>query len=92
MNGPALSISAPAEGIARAAAALVRLTVAGGAVPIKLYLYVDGELVEDWVRATPQCDYEASTLAPGRHLLTARAIDAEGRWAAASTTLDTAHV
>jgi hypothetical protein len=85
--GVHLSIAAlttdPAE-----SAAVVRVRLTGGAAPVKLHLYVDGELVEAWTQAPDTCEYDAGSVAAGRHVVTARVVDALGRWCGASTVLD----
>lgn len=58
----------------------VRLGVHGGTGPVRLHLYVDGELVESWTPAPSTFDFDLGALGDGRHAVTARAIDATGRW------------
>ncbi len=66
----------------------MHIDVRGGTSPVRLYLYVDGELAEAWVPISRVCEYATETLAPGRHALTARAIDAEGRWGGTTVIVD----
>jgi hypothetical protein len=58
----------------------LRLAVRGGTGPVRLHLYVDGELVESWAPAPPIFTFDLGPLGTGRHAVTARAIDARGRW------------
>jgi hypothetical protein len=62
----------------------VRVRVDGARAPFRLYLYVDGELAEAWIPAMETSELACPSLATGRHTVTARAIDALGRWGAAS--------
>jgi hypothetical protein len=66
----------------------IRLRVNGARTPTRLYLYVDGDLADTWVDVEALYDPPAGRLAPGRHALTARAVDALGRWAGASTIVE----
>lgn len=68
--------------------ALVRL--AGGAPPLRVSLYVDGDLVEGWMPAPETCELPLPALGPGRHAVTVRAVDAHGRWGGASAVLASA--
>jgi hypothetical protein len=58
----------------------VRLTVRNATTPVRLHLYIDGELVESWVPAPSMFTFDLGALGGGRHAVTARAIDANGRW------------
>jgi hypothetical protein len=60
------------------------LGVRGGTTPIRMHLYVDGDLVESWTPAPPAFTFDLDGLGPGRHAVTARAIDATGRWGGSS--------
>jgi hypothetical protein len=75
---PALAGAAVTHG-----APSVRVRVHGARGPFRLYLYVDGELAEAWIPADETNEFASATLA-GRHTVTARAIDALGRWGGAS--------
>ena len=66
----------------------IRLRVSGARTPTRLYLYVDGDLADTWVDVEASYDASNGRLAPGRHALTARAVDALGRWAGASTIVE----
>lgn len=59
-----------------------RLT--GGRAPVRLYLYVNGDLAEAWTEAVGLFDLSLDEYGPGRHAITARAVDSRGRWAGAS--------
>ena len=67
---------------------LIRLRVSGARTPTRLYLYVDGDLADTWVDVEASYDASNGRLAPGRHAVTARAVDALGRWAGASTIVE----
>jgi hypothetical protein len=70
--------------------ASIHLHVAGAKVPIRLYLYVDGDLADAWIDIDAVYELKANEVRPGRHAVTARAVDALGRWAGTSIVLDTA--
>jgi hypothetical protein len=59
---------------------VLRLRVSGGARPVRLHLYVDGELVESWTPAPELFTFDLGALGRGLHAVTARAVDATGRW------------
>ena len=71
-----------------AAETVIRLRVNGARTPTRLYLYVDGDLADTWVDVEANYDAAAGRLTPGRHAVTARAVDALGRWAGASTIVE----
>jgi hypothetical protein len=56
----------------------------GGRLPVRLYLSVNGDLVESWSEPVGHCDLSLDAYGPGRHAVTARAVDARGSWAGAS--------
>ena len=62
----------------------LRARVAGGRLPVRLYLYVNGDLAEAWTESEGEFDLSLDHYGPGRHAVTARAVDALGRWAGAS--------
>jgi hypothetical protein len=66
-------------------ASVLRLRVYGARTPTRLYLYVDGDLVDAWVDIEASYDASPERLSSGRHAVTVRAVDALGRWAGAST-------
>ncbi|MBI2216269.1 MAG: hypothetical protein HYU51_03135 [Candidatus Rokubacteria bacterium] len=72
----------------RARVALVKL--AGGVAPVRLSLYVNGDLIESWMPAHETCELLLPALLPGRHALTVRAVDARGRWGGASAIVQAA--
>jgi hypothetical protein len=43
--------------------------------------------VEAWMPAASTCEFDAASIPLGRHVVTARAVDALGRWDGASTVL-----
>ena len=63
----------------------IHLRVTGACLPVRLYLYVNGELAEAWTEREASFDFSLDVYGPGRHAVTARAVDALGRWAGAST-------
>src|SRR6185503_8293235 len=68
----------------RTAGAVVRVRVDGARPPFRLYLYVDGQLAEAWIPAAELNELVCPDLDGSRHTVTARAIDSQGRWGAAS--------
>jgi Penicillin-Binding Protein C-terminus Family len=80
---PGLDVSLVAFDGSRGASTLV-LGVRGGTTPVRLHLYVNGDLVESWMRAPAALTFDLGGLQPGRHAVTARAIDATGRWGGSS--------
>jgi len=85
----------PAVDDAMGAVAL-RVRATGGRLPVRIYLYVNGDLAEAWTETEGEFDLSFDEYGPGRHAVTARAVDALGRWAGASLVvtcvgLDTAH-
>ena len=58
--------------------------VTGGRAPVRLYLYINGDLAETWTESVGQFDLSLDESGPGRHAVTARAVDARGRWAGSS--------
>jgi hypothetical protein len=69
---------------ARLGAVTLQAQVVGGHAPIRLYLYVNGDLVESWSEPRGQFELSADDHGAGPHAVTARAVDAQGRWAGAS--------
>jgi hypothetical protein len=66
----------------------VHLSVRGGVAPVRVYLYVDGDLRDCQTSALERFRITIDGLAVGRHAVTARAIDAIGRWGGASIVID----
>jgi hypothetical protein len=62
----------------------IHVGVVGGRAPMRLYLYVNGDLAEAWSDSEGAYDLSLDEYGPGRHAVTARAVDALGRWAGAS--------
>jgi len=62
----------------------IRARVAGGRLPVRMYLYVNGDLAEAWTESEGEFDLSLDHYGPGRHAVTARAVDALGRWAGTS--------
>jgi hypothetical protein len=63
----------------------IRARVTGGRAPVRLYLYVDGDIAEAWTEPEGFFDLSLDEYGPGRHAVTARGVDSLGRWAGAST-------
>src|SRR5207302_5315165 len=63
-------------------AVAVRVDVMEAANPLRVSIYVDGDLVDTWVPARNGYEFQFPGIR-GRHLFTARAIDARGRWGGA---------
>ena len=62
----------------------VRVDVADAVNPLRVSIYVDGDLVDTWLPTGDQaCQFTVPGL-HGRRLFTARAVDAHGRWGGAS--------
>ena len=62
----------------------IEVRVTGGRAPVRLYLYVNGDLAETWMESVGLFDLSLDEYGPGRHAVTARAVDTTGRWAGAS--------
>ena len=88
--GPGLEVFMFAAG-RPAGHATLRIGARGGASPMRLHVYVDGELVESWTAAPPMVTVDLGAVRPGRHAVTARAIDATGRWGGTSIVIDALH-
>ena len=61
----------------------VRVGVHGGCAPLRVSIYLDGDLVDTWVPGTTGYELRLRDVR-GRHVITARVIDAQGRWGATS--------
>lgn len=72
------------------AIAAVHVHVSGAKAPIRLYLYVGGDLADAWTDTEAVYELRSEDVKAGRQPLTARAVDALGRWAGASIIFDTA--
>jgi hypothetical protein len=62
----------------------IKARVDGGRGPIRLYLYVNGDLADAWTETEGSFDLSLDEYGPGRHAVTARGVDSLGRWAGAS--------
>ena len=67
---------------------VVKVSVEGEKPPMRLYLYIDGELADVQAPAEARSEFRSKGSSVGRHLVTARAIDATGRWGGASLVVD----
>ncbi|HEY6416233.1 MAG TPA: hypothetical protein VIX41_08350, partial [Acidimicrobiales bacterium] len=63
------------------------MSVGGGRAPLRLLLYLDGELASACDSVADVYEFRAAGLAGARRALTVRVIDADGRWGGASTAL-----
>ena len=63
----------------------IHLRVTGARLPVRLYLHVNGDLAQTWTEREASFDFSLDVYGPGQHAITARAVDALGRWAGAST-------
>jgi hypothetical protein len=73
----------PATGLAS-----IHVSVSGARAPVRLYLYVDGDLAGAWGDVEVTHELRVGDVKTGRHAVTARAVDALGRWAGTSTVID----
>jgi hypothetical protein len=65
----------------------VQVDVRDAAKPLRVSIYVDGDLVDTWVPAHEAYEIHLPGVR-GRHVVTARAVDSEGRWGGASTMIE----
>ena len=72
------------------AIASVYVHVSGAKTPIRLYLYVGGDLADAWTDTEAVYELRAEDVKAGRQPITARAVDALGRWAGTSIIFDVA--
>jgi hypothetical protein len=63
----------------------IQIRAVGGHLPVRLYLYVNGDLAGSWMGREASFDFSLDVYGPGRHAVTARVVDAHGRRAGAST-------
>lgn len=75
-----------AEDASRVDAVAVRVQVEDSARPLRLCVYLDGDLVEACTPASTTHEVVLPAV-HGRHVVTARAVDAAGRWGGASVLL-----
>src|SRR5262250_3632237 len=75
--------------VADAALGIVTLQIraVGAHLPVRLYLYVDGDLAESWTDREASFDFSLDVYGPGRHAVTTRAVEEHGRWAGSPTVL-----
>ncbi len=85
---PGLSVDVTASASSARERVHVDVQARGGEGPLRLYLYIDGDLVGAWVQRRATWELAGDDVAPGRHVATARVIDAHGRWGGASTVLE----
>lgn len=83
--GLAVSLTASPDDRARCA---VQASVREGTMPLALYLYLDGDLVDTEVGVIAVHAFAAAHVPPGRHVVTVRAVDGAGRWGGASTVVE----
>src|SRR5687767_13228848 len=65
----------------------IRVDVLEAARPLRICVYRDGALLDTWVPAMNGYEFRVPSVR-GRHVITARAIDAHGRWGSASALVD----
>jgi hypothetical protein len=85
--GPGLRVALrvmPTSGDRDRPSLAVRVDVAEPARPVRISVYVDGHLMETCAPAANGDEVRLRGLR-GRHVITARAVDASGRWGGAST-------
>jgi hypothetical protein len=70
-------------------AVAIRVNVVEAAKPMRVSIYVDGDLVDTWTPSSNGYEFHVPGVR-GRHLFTARAIDAHGRWGGASRLVNVA--
>jgi hypothetical protein len=80
--GVVLSVK-PVEDTIWADAVAVRVDVFDATAPLRVSVYLDGDLVDTWVPVGPGYELHVPDVR-GRHLVTARVTDAAGRWGGAS--------
>ncbi len=66
----------------------VRVVVQRAQAPLRLYLYLDGDLLDATVQDAASYEFRAASVTDGRHALTARVVDATGRWGGASEVVE----
>ena len=64
-------------------AVAIRVGVQEAAAPVRVSIYLDGDLVDTWMPRASEHEVRLPDVR-GRHVVTARVIDAEGRWGGAS--------
>lgn len=86
--GLLVSVKALEAGTGTANDLVLKVNVEGERPPVRLYLYIDGDLVDVRVPTEGRSEFPLRGAAIGRHLVTARAVDAIGRWGGASMVVD----
>jgi hypothetical protein len=90
LESPGLHVALSVEPVEEVAgldeAIAVRVEVTEAAHPLRVSVYLDGDLIDTWIPGPTGYEVRFPGIA-GRHVVTARAIDAEGRWGGASTLL-----
>ncbi len=69
----------------------VRVQLEGGVGPVRLYVYLDGDLVDTWVPSAAGYEFRTTRVGDHRHTITVRAVDARGRSETASTIVNPRH-
>jgi hypothetical protein len=85
----ALSVKAVGDTMGPDESVAVRVDVADAVKPMRVSIYVDGDLVDTWTPTQTNYEFHVPGIR-GRRVVTARAIDAAGRWGGASTTVASA--
>ena len=86
--GLVVSVKALEAGLGTGGDLVLKVNVEGERPPVRLYLYIDGDLVDVQAPAEERSEFRSRGGALGRHLVTARAVDAIGRWGGASMVVD----
>ena len=90
MGNPGLDVVLsvkPVEDVMRTRAVAVRVEVLDATTPLRVSVYVDGDMVDTWVPAGSGYELQLPDIR-GRHVLTARVTDASGRWGGASEVVE----
>ena len=83
-----VSLVASVAGHPEARSPIVVARVGGGEGDVCLSIYVDGDLAETWTPGSFIGHFEGQRIPPGRHVVTARAVDTTGRWGGASIVVE----
>jgi hypothetical protein len=87
-----VALSVRPDGALGPGAFAVEVKVTGGTPPLRLLLYCDGALAGACDSVADLYEFRTSTGSGARHALTARVVDAAGRWGGASTMFGAAPV
>jgi hypothetical protein len=68
-------------------AVAIRVDVMEATRPLRICVYRDGDLLDTGLPTMNGYEFRVPSVR-GRHVITARAVDAQGRWGSASTLID----